>query len=107
MPPDGCIDIASGGYPARRNGLILPPHATPFDLVPKLLVGKESTGYDKHTRCILVEAMHDPRTWNPGQFRIMVQEGVGKRIVPVSRPGMHNKTSRFVDDYQLLVLVKN
>ena len=62
-------------------------------------------GHDQEAAGVLVQAMHDARARNGGERRVMMQQAVEQRALPIAAARMHYQTGGLIEHQQRGVLV--
>src|SRR5438128_12607058 len=65
---------------------------------------------DEATTCLLVEAMHNSRTFfaaDSRKGRTVIEQGVDQGVFWLTCAGMNYQRRRLVDDYQVIILKRN
>ena len=106
VPGDRSIDTSALGAQATADHcIVFSFHRPAKEFRHEMAVRTGASGHDEKPRRVLVQAMHHARPRQPGEFRIPVQQAVGKGVSAVSRSRMHDQPGRLVDHYDFRVFV--
>src|SRR5690606_1866045 len=109
-------DMAGNG-PYRRirctpyQGCVKPPCGTSEELPGQPVVSVLVLGHNQQSRCVLVNAVHQPRTnlSRPEERQVpeVIHQGVHEcaRVVPIGR--MNHHSCGLVNNYQVIIFINN
>ena len=107
VPVDRRVDRAARRHHAPADGFVFAMNLARLEHPHQRGVRLERAGHDQQSARVLVEPVHDAGARQPAEFGVARQQRVLQRLVGVAGAGMHDQPGGFVDDEDVLVLVRH
>src|SRR5215831_4846415 len=105
VPADRCVDGHGARNSSRRNREIFPLDRSRRELTHEIGLRRRGLCDHHETARVLVQTMHDARSWKLRERRSVMEQRVQKRPVAIAAARMDDELCRLVDHEDRVVLV--